>query len=81
MGIGDRDYMKRRPEDGGNRPRRGGYDAGSGDGSGDSTEARLEAFFRGILRRHPRFFLWMGLALAGLVLVALVVAKLTFKTW
>jgi hypothetical protein len=60
MGIHDRDYMKRRrpPDD---------------DSSGASPEARLEAFFRGFLRRHPRLPWAMGMVLV-LVIVLLAIA-------
>lgn len=61
MGIRSRDYMKRPSDDDGERP--------------STPDAKFEAFLSGFLRRHPRFFLYLGIALAALILVALLVAK------
>jgi len=62
MGIQSRDYMKRRPDD--------------DDGGRSSTpDGKLEDFLSGFLRRHPRFFLYVGIALAGLIVAGLLVAK------
>lgn len=65
MGIQDRDYMRRRPDDAGGR--------GGGDGS--SAESRAEEFFARFLRRHPRFFLYVGLGLGALVILGLILSR------
>ena len=65
MGIRSRDYMKR-PSD--------------GDGEPPSTpDSKLEAFLSGFLQRHPRFFIYLGIALAVLIIVGLVIAKFSDK--
>jgi len=64
MGIWNRDYMKRPPDDDGDESR-----GASGSGS------KLEEFFSGFLQRHPRFFIYVGIGLAVLVVVAFAVVK------
>ena len=66
MGILNRDYMKRPSDD-------------NDDGRGSSSDSKLEAFLSGFLQRHPRFFLYVLIGLAVLVVVAVVLAKLTTK--
>jgi hypothetical protein len=66
MGIEDRDYMKRSPDE--------------GDRFASSPDDKLEAFFSDFLERHPRFFVHLGIAFAVLVIVALVAAKLLGKS-
>jgi peptidoglycan/LPS O-acetylase OafA/YrhL len=61
MGIRDRDYMKR-PDDG---------DARSSSGS------RLESYFDGFLRRHPRLFPGILVVLVVAILTAAVIAKIS----
>ena len=59
MGLLDRDYMKRPPDD----------DAQHA----SSPDARLEAFLSGFLNRHPRFFPVAGVLLAALILAAILI--------
>jgi hypothetical protein len=66
MGIQNRDYMKRPSDD--------------DDQRASAPDAKLEEFFSRFLRRHPKFFIYVGIALAVLVIAALVVAKLTTKS-
>lgn len=66
MGIQDRDYMKRRSED--DTPRV------------SAPDARLEAFFDGFLRRHPKFFLHAALVSVVLIAAAIAIAKLTSRS-
>lgn len=61
MGIQDRDYMRRRPADAG--------------GDGSSAESRAEEFFARFLRRHPRFFLYVGLGLGALLILGLILSR------
>jgi hypothetical protein len=61
MGIQDRDYMKRSSE-----PRR----------PNGATEEKLEDALQSFLKRHPRFFLYAGIGLVVLVILALVAARL-----
>ena len=63
MGIQDRDYMKKPPDDDGRRF--------------SSADNRLEAFFSGFLAKHPRFFLYVGIGLLALSLLAFVVARIS----
>jgi hypothetical protein len=63
MGIQDRDYMKRPSDDGAERAA--------------SPEAKVEAFFRGVLRRHPRLPVALGVALVVLIVAAILVARLS----
>ena len=63
MGLNDRDYMKRPVDD-------------------DVTYAapadeRLEAMLSGFLRRHPRFFLYVGIGLVVVIIMTLIIARLT----
>lgn len=62
MGIYDRDYMRRSPED-----QRSGRDRPAAD--------RLEEFFERGWRRHKRLLKLLGLVLAGVVLFALIRLK------
>ena len=58
------------------RPSRGGgLRPGSGDDGPPPTDSKVEDFFSGFLGRHPRFFVYLGVALAILIIVALLVAK------
>ena len=61
MGIRSRDYMKRPSDDDGNRP--------------PSNDGKVEVFLSRFLQRHPRFFVYLTIALAILVIIALVLAK------
>ena len=61
MGLLNRDYMKRPSDD---DPRRAA-----------SNDARLEAFLSGFLSEHPRFFLVAGVALAVLIVVSIIIAR------
>jgi len=66
MGIKDRDYMKRRTSE---------------DPETSSTLAgKLEAFFSGILQRHPRLPLAVGIVLAVLIVAGLLMAKFSSKS-
>jgi len=48
------------------------------DGQEPSTaEGKVEAYFQGFLTRYPRFFIYCGVALAVLLIVAVVMAKLS----
>jgi len=66
MGLLDRDYMKRPPEEDA-RP-------------ASTPDARLEALLSGFLNRHPRFFLLAGVLLATLILVAILIARLAGRS-
>ena len=60
MGIHDRDYMKPPADD---------------DGPGDSSsEAKAEDIARRFFQKYPRFFLYFGLGLGLLIIIALVIA-------
>jgi hypothetical protein len=59
MGIQDRDYMKRRPDDDGDRR--------SSSGSG------AEDFLSGFLEKHPRFLLYLGIGIGVLVLITVTI--------
>ena len=61
MGIQDRDYMKRPSDD--------------DDERGSSTESGAEEFFSRFLRRNPRFFLYVAIAIGALIIIGLVIAK------
>ena len=67
MGIENRDYMKRPSDD-------------DDDRGAASSDSKLEAFLSGFLQRHPRFFLYVLIGLAVLVVAAIVVAKVTTKS-
>lgn len=62
MGIQTRDYMKR-PSD--------------ADERSETTDDQLEGFLTSFLLKHPRFLLYVGIVLVGLILIAILVAKLT----
>lgn len=66
MGIQNRDYMKRRPDD-------------DDDNRSSSSDSKLEALFSGLLERHPRFFIYVGIGLVILVVTAVVVTMLAAK--
>jgi len=63
MGIRDRDYMKR-PSDG-NGPR------------GPSLDSKAEEIASRFLQKHPRFFLYVGIGLAALIVIAFIVDRLS----
>ncbi len=65
MGLRDRDYMKRSSDDDAHRA--------------SSLDAKLEAWLRGFLDRHPRFFVITGVALAVFIVVAILVGKFADK--
>jgi hypothetical protein len=65
MGIRSRDYMKRPSDDDGERP--------------STPEGKLEDFLSGFLQRHPRFFVYLGIALVVLIIVGLLLAKFSGK--
>ena len=66
MGIQNRDYMKRPSDDDERRA--------------SSSDSKLEALLSGFLQRHPRFFIYVGISLAVLVIAAIIVAKLTTRS-
>ena len=67
MGIQDRDYMKRSPEE--------DYrDTPSGDDPW-AAERQVETLLGSFFRKHPRFMLHAALGVVILVVVALLVAK------
>jgi len=47
------------------------------DSRASSSESNAEEFVSRFLRRHPRFFVYVGVGLAVLVVAAIIVAKLT----
>ena len=57
--------MKRPSDDDGGRP--------------STPDAKLEAVLSGFLQRHPRFFIYLSVALAFLIIVALLLAKFSDK--
>ena len=59
MGIQDRDYMRRRPDE--DPP------------GGVNAEERLERFFGNLLRRHPRTLLYVGIGVVVIVGLAVLV--------
>jgi hypothetical protein len=61
MGILNRDYMKRPSDDDG--------------GSFSSPDSQVEAFLSAFLKRHPRFFVYVGLGLVVLIIIALLAVK------
>ena len=63
MGIQDRDYMKRSPNDDGRNPSTAGN--------------KLDAFLSGFLERHPRFFVYVGFVLLVSIIVAVIGARLS----
>jgi len=60
MGIQDRDYMKRRPND--HAPR------------GASADPAPAAFLSRLLHRQPRLSVYLGVGLGVLIILALLVA-------
>jgi hypothetical protein len=60
VGIHDRDYMKRRADD-------------EGDRSTSSSESNAEEFLTRFLQRHPRLFFYVGVGLAAVVVVVIIV--------
>ena len=62
MGIQDRDYMKRPSDD---------------DDRGSSPDSKAEEFFSRFLRKNPRFFLYVSLAIGALIIIGLIIAKST----
>ena len=61
MGIQSRDYMKRPSDDDGERS--------------STPDGKVEALLSGFLQRHPRFFIYLGIALVALIIITLLVAK------
>ncbi len=64
MAIRDRDYMKR-PSDDDDGARR------------SSPDSKVEEVLGRFLQKYPRFLLYLGIGVAGLVVVGLVLAKLS----
>jgi hypothetical protein len=62
MGIQNRDYMRRPSDD----------DRGS-----SSPDDQVENFLNNFLKRHPRFFLYVGIGFVALILIALLVYRLS----
>jgi high-affinity Fe2+/Pb2+ permease len=67
MGIQNRDYMKRPSDD-------------DDDRRASSSDSKAEEFLTRFLQRHPRFFIYVGVGLAALVVAAIIVAVLTNKS-
>jgi hypothetical protein len=61
MGIRDRDYMKRRPDD---------------DDDGSALESKAEEIAQRFLNKLPRLLLFCGIAFVILILIALVIFKI-----
>jgi hypothetical protein len=61
MGIRNRDYMKRPSDDDGQ--------------SGSPSDSKAEELARRFFQKYPRFFLYFGIGLGILIVIALVVAK------
>jgi len=59
MGIRDRDYMKRPSDDEASR--------------GSSAESKAEDFLSKFVQKHPRFFLYVAIGFAVLIVISLVV--------
>ena len=66
MGIQDRDYMRRPPEDDGQ------YSS--------SPDSRLEELFSGFLQRHSKLLVYFAVGLVILFLIALIAAKFSGKS-
>ena len=62
MGLDDRDYMKRSPDDDARR--------------GSSPDEKLESFVSGFLTRHPKLPMVIGITLVVLVIAVIVGVKL-----
>ena len=45
------------------------------DDRGPSSESNTEEFFSRFLRKHPQFFLYIGIALGVLVVITLILVK------
>jgi hypothetical protein len=45
------------------------------DDDGSSTDSQVEVFLSNFLKRHPRFFLYVGIGLSALIIVALLAVK------
>jgi hypothetical protein len=67
MGIGDRDYMRRRREDDDDRP------------ADDSVGSKLAAWLSRFFTKYPRFGVWLAAILGVAILVALILARLSFN--
>jgi len=63
MGIQSRDYMKRPSDSDGRLPA--------------APDSNLENLLSGFLRKHPRFFVYLGAGLIVLIISALLLAKLS----
>jgi hypothetical protein len=61
MGIRDRDYMRRPPDDDGQ--------------SGSLSDSKAEEFAQRILKKYSRLFLYVGIAIGVLLVIAFIVAK------
>jgi len=66
MGLDDRDYMRRASNE-------------EAPGRSSSPDEKLEAFFSGLLSRHPRFLVVAGVVVAVAVLLAIVIATMRDK--
>ena len=62
MGLDDRDYMRRSPDDDSQRS--------------SSPDEKLESFLSGFLARHPKLPMVIGVALVVLVIAVIVGVKL-----
>jgi len=68
MGIRDRRYMSRQPDDDFERPR----------GPRNTSPPNVvEVFFRRQFRRHPKLYTCLGLGVVLFVVAGVIVAKLT----
>jgi hypothetical protein len=61
MGIRDRDYMKRPSDDDGDKD--------------SSSDSKAEDFASRFLQKHPRFFLYVGIVVGALLIIAVIVDK------
>ena len=66
MGIQDRDYMRRPPENDGKYT--------------SSPDSKLEEMFSGFLQRHSKHLLYFGMGLVILFVIALIAAKFSGKS-
>jgi hypothetical protein len=48
-----------------------------GDARTSSSDSKAEEFLSRFLQKHPRFFLYVGIGLGVLIVIALIVAKLS----
>jgi hypothetical protein len=67
MGIQNRDYMKRPADD-------------DDDRQASSSESSAEEFLTRFLQRHPRLFIYVGVGLAIVAVVAVLVAVLANRS-